>query len=106
MTDSAQKVQPIPADYGSITPYISVRGVPKFIDFLKAAFGAVERGRVPNADGSIGHAEVWIGNSIIQMFDARAGWPDTPSLITLYVEDCDTVYQRALEAGATSITPL
>ena len=99
-------VQPIPADYDSITPYIVVRGVPKFIDFLTAAFGAVERGRVPNADGTIGHAEVWIGSSVVQMFDAKETWPDTPSFITLYVEDCDTVYQRSLDAGATTVTPL
>ena len=106
MTDVNRKVQPIPTDYGSITPYISVRGVPQFIDFLKAAFGAVERGRVPNADGTIGHAEVWIGTSIVQMFDAKETWPDTPSFMTLYVEDCDTVYQRALDAGAVSVTNL
>src|SRR3954447_4625931 len=105
MTD-ATKVQPIPAHYGSITPYILVRGVPQFIDFLKAAFRAVERGRVPLPDGTIGHAEVLIGDSILQMFDAKESWPDTPSFITLYVADCDAVYQRALEAGAVSVTPL
>jgi PhnB protein len=106
MTDKTGKVQPIPADYGSITPYFVVRGVPQFIDFLVAAFGAVERGRVPNADGTIGHAEVWIGNSVIQMFDARGNWRDFPNFTTLYVEDCDAVFQRALDAGATEITKL
>ncbi len=83
----ATKTQPIPKDYGSITPYIVVRGVAQFLDFLTAAFDAVERGRVPNEDGTIGHAEVWIGDSVVQMFDARPDWPDTPSFITLYVED-------------------
>lgn len=106
MTDSGNKVQPIPADYGSVTPYYVVRGVPKFIDFLVAAFGAVERGRVPNEDGSIGHAEVWLGNSVIQMFDAKADWIATPNFTTLYVEDCDKVHQQALDAGAVEITQL
>lgn len=103
---STNPVQRIPKDYGSITPYIVARGVPKLLDFLKDAFDAVERGRVPNEDGTIGHAEVWIGDSVVQMFDAKSEWPDTPSFITLYVEDCDVVYERALKAGATSITQL
>jgi PhnB protein len=101
---SPGKAQPIPADYGSITPYIVVRGAADFIEFLKNAFGAEERGRVPNPDGTLGHAEVWIGDSVVQMFDARENWPDTPSFITMYFEDCDATYQRALKAGATKIT--
>lgn len=103
---ATKSVQPIPPDYGSITPYISVRGAADLLDFLTAAFGAVERGRVYNDDGTIGHAEVWIGDSVIMMFDARETWPATPSLLTLYVEDCDKVHQQALDAGARTVTPL
>jgi PhnB protein len=107
MTDASdQRVQPVPEDYGSVTPYIVVRGVAPFIDFLKEAFGAVERGRVPNEDGTIGHAEVWIGNRVLMMFDAKAEWPDTPAFLTLYVDDCDAVHRRALSAGATEVTAL
>ncbi len=105
-TDRSRKVRPVPEDYGSVTPYIIVRGVAQFLDFLKEAFGAVERGRVYNEDGTIGHAEVWIGDSVVMMFDAKEGWPATPSFLTLYVEDCDTVHQRALKAGATTVTDL
>jgi uncharacterized glyoxalase superfamily protein PhnB len=100
------RVQPIPEDYGSITPYIIVKGVAQFIDFLKEAFEAIERGRVSNDDGTIGHAEVWIGNSVVMMFDAKEDWPETPSFLTLYVEDCDKVHQAALKAGATTVTKL
>ena len=84
----------------------AVRAVPADYDFLRKAFGAVERGRVPNGDGTLGHAEVWIGNRVVQMFDAKAEWPDTPAFLTLYVADCDTTHQRALQAGATEVTPL
>jgi PhnB protein len=49
----------------------------------------VERGRVRNDDGTIRHAEVWIGDSVVMMFDAKEVWPETPSFLTLYVEDCD-----------------
>jgi PhnB protein len=82
-------VQPIPEDYGTVTPCVIVKGVARFIDFLKEAFGAVERGRVRNDDGTIRHAEVWIGDSVVMMFDAKEVWPETPSFLTLYVEDCD-----------------
>ena len=100
------KVQPIPEDCGSVTPYVIVKGVARFIDFLKEAFGAVDRGRVRNDDGTIGHAEVWIGDSVVMMFDAKEDWPETPSFLTLYVEDCDKVHRSALKAGATTVTDL
>jgi uncharacterized glyoxalase superfamily protein PhnB len=101
------KVQAVPADYGTITPYFVVHGgAERFIEFLKAAFEAKERGRVYNEDGTIGHAEVWIGDSVIQMFDAKADWLPAPNFTTLYVEDCDVVHGRALQAGAISVTEL
>lgn len=105
-TGRQHTVQPIPEDYGSVTPYVIVKGVSQFIDFLKEAFAAEERFRVPNEDGTIGHAEVWIGDSVVMMFDAKANWPETPSFLTLYVEDCDKVHQSALKAGATTVTKL
>ncbi|HSD56601.1 MAG TPA: VOC family protein [Methanotrichaceae archaeon] len=103
---TTRKVQPVPKDYGSITPYIIVRGAAQFLDFLKGAFGAVERGRVYNEDGTIGHAEVWIGDSVVMMFDAKEEWLATPSFLTLYVEDCDAVHQRAVKAGARTVTEM
>jgi PhnB protein len=103
---STSAVRPIPDDYGSVTPYVIVRGAAPFIDFLKEAFGAEERGRVANEDGTLGHAEVWIGNRVLMMFDAKEEWPETPAFLTLYVEDCDAVHRQALNAGAVEITPL
>ena len=106
MNKASQKVQPIPEQYGSLTPYVCVRGAAQFLDFLKAAFSAVERGRVYNANGTIGHAEVLIGNRVLNMFDLQESWPDTPSFLSLYVEDCDAVFQQALQAGATVVTKM
>ena len=100
------KVQPVPQDKGSVTPYIVVKGVARFIDFLKAAFDAVEQGRGYNEDGTIGHAEVLIGNRIVMMFDAKPEWPDTPAFLSLYVEDCDSVHRQAVRAGGTTVTAL
>jgi uncharacterized glyoxalase superfamily protein PhnB len=104
--DDLHTVRRVPEDYGSVTPYVIVRGAAQFLDFLHEAFGAVERGRVYNDDGTIGHAEVWIGNRVLMMFDARDGWPDTPSFLTLYVNDCDAVHRQALKAGAAEVTEL
>jgi uncharacterized glyoxalase superfamily protein PhnB len=105
-SDDPHTVRRVPVDYGSLTPYVIVTGAAQFLDFLREAFGAVERGRVYNEDGTIGHAEVWIGNRVLMMFDARDGWPDTPSFLTLYVDDCDAVHQQALNAGAATVTTL
>jgi uncharacterized glyoxalase superfamily protein PhnB len=106
MTTENNAVRRVPEDKGSVTPFISVRGAASFLDFLKAAFGATERGRVYNEDGTIGHAEVWIGSTVVMMFDAKPEWPDTPSLLTLYVDDCDAVHKQALQAGAVTVTEL
>lgn len=100
----ADAAQPIPKGYRTVTPWIIARGVARLIDFLKEAFGAEEYGRVYNEDGTIGHAEVRMGDSVVMLFDAKEEWPDTPSLLRLYVEDGDAVYRRALEAGGTSVT--
>jgi len=93
-----------PPGYGTVTPWIISPDTARLIDFAKAAFGAQELGRVPGPDGSIDHAEIRIGDSVVMMFDARPGWPETPAFLRLYVPDADTAYQRALAAGATPVT--
>src|SRR5689334_5731358 len=100
------KVKSIPAGYHTVTPWIIVRGAAKLLDYVKEAFGADNETRVYNEDGTIGHAEVRIGDSVIMMFDAKEGWPPTPSFIRLFVEDGDAVYQQALKAGGTSVTEM
>jgi uncharacterized glyoxalase superfamily protein PhnB len=96
----------IPADYGSVTPFLVVKGVPQFIEFLKAAFGAEDRGQMPDADGLIAHAEVLLGNTVLMMFDRREGWPSTPAFLMHYVEDADAVHQKALAAGCHEVTSI
>jgi PhnB protein len=54
--------------------------------------------------GSIGHAEMRIGDAIVMMFDSPVGWPKTPGFLRLYVEDAEGVYARAIAAGATEVT--
>lgn len=101
-----QPVKWQPENYGTVDPYIVVRGVEKFITFLESAFDAQLELKVPNPDGSIGHAEVRIGDSVLLMFDAQKEWPDTPAFLRIYVKDVDETYAKALKAGATKVTDL
>ena len=90
-------------DFPNIAPYFLVNGAPKFIDFLVFAFEGTERIRVPRPDGAIIHAEVAIGNSVIELGDANEQYPQRAMTTHLYVPDADTTYARALQAGATPI---
>jgi PhnB protein len=96
-------VKPIPDGYHSVTPYLMVQGVAALIDFLKQAFGGDEIFRMPRPDGAIMHAEVKIGDSMIMMGEAMGEHQPMPGSIYLYVNDADAVYQRALQAGATTM---
>jgi PhnB protein len=105
-TSGNANLRPIPEGYHSVTPWIISRDSSRLIEFLTAAFGAEEIARVVGDDGSIGHAEVRIGDSVVMMFDAKPHWPDTPAFLRLYVADGDAVFDQALRAGATSVTEM
>ena len=96
-------VKPIPDDYHSVAPYLTVRGVAKLIDFLKRSFGAAEKERMTQPAGRIMHAEVRIGDSVVMMGEPADESSLMPGAIHVYVEDVDTAYRRALQAGATSL---
>ena len=102
-------VKPIPEGYHSVTPYLIIEGAGDAIEFYKQAFGATELFRFPAPDGKIGHAEIKIGDSHLMLADA---YPDmgyngpkslggSPVSLMIYVEDVDTVFNRAVQAGAT-----
>jgi PhnB protein len=92
--------------FNNIAPYIVVNGAADFIEFLKSAFAGAERIRVPKPDGSIMHAEVGIGNSVIELADAGEQIPPSPCTVHLYVDSADAIYARALQAGAKSVYPV
>jgi uncharacterized glyoxalase superfamily protein PhnB len=103
-SETPKQADAMPGGYRTIAPYIIVPRAAEFIEFLKEAFAGTERFRVP-IEGSdlIMHAEVAIGNSIIELADANEHMPPAPTAIHLYVDDADATYARAVEAGATSI---
>ena len=97
-------VKPIPEGYTTVTPWIISRDTAKVIDYLREAFGAIELGRVIDARGVIGHAEVRIGDAVVMLFDGDPSWPATPAFLRLYVEDARAVHHRAVRAGGVSIS--
>jgi PhnB protein len=90
----------------SITPYLIVLDTAACIDFLRQSFGAIEVFRVPGPDGSIQHAELTLGNGGIELSGGNALYPPAPAAIHLYVDDADTTFARAIEAGATALYPV
>jgi PhnB protein len=96
-------VNPIPHGYHSITPYLVVDGAQKLIAFLKVAFDAHEINRTSRPDGTIMNAELRIGDSMLMLGDARGVFKSMPTTLYLYVPDTDSVYRRAITAGAISL---
>lgn len=96
-------VKPKPDGYHSITPFFMIEGVPKLIDFLKAAFDAEETERVTVEDGTVRHAEVRIGDSMVMMGEACGPKGPTPGMAYLYVDDVEATYAKALAAGAEGL---
>jgi len=103
-------VQPIPAGYHSVTPYLLVRGAAKALDWYAQALGARELMRFPLPGGGIAHAEVMIGDSHVMLADEvpDEGFVAPQTLgaagvsLMLYVDDVDATFARAVAAGATS----
>lgn len=105
-----------PEGYHSLTPYLTVGDAAGALRFYTEAFGAEELFRPDGPAGRIGHAEMQIGDSRFMLADEMESWGNrspqslngTPIALMLYVDDddCDTVFQRAVEAGAKEVQPL
>ncbi|MBA4023452.1 MAG: glyoxalase [Gordonia sp.] len=96
----------VPAGYTSVAPWIVTDDTGALLDFVTTAFGGVELARVATADGTIGHAEIRVGDTILLAFDRRPDWPTMPSLLRVFVPDAEVAFAAAIDAGATVITPL
>jgi len=108
---AAAKPNPIPDNYRRVTPCLVVQGAAKALEFYAEVFGASERMRFPGPDGTVAHAEIQIGDSVVIVEDEdpqrgtkappTGGLSGTPVFQFIYVEDVDTVVARAIELCAT-----
>ncbi len=111
----ANKVKSIPEGYHTVTPMLTVKNAAAVIDFYKKAFGAEERYRMQAPDGdAVVHAELKIGNSVIMLGEEMPGqecrspasFGGTPVSLYVYVEDVDTAFKTAVDAGAKEKMPV
>jgi PhnB protein len=106
--------KPIPDDYPRVTPYLYIDGASAAIDFYCSVLGARERMRLTGPDGRIGHAELELGDSMIMLADQNLDMDvcgpraigGTPMSLHVYVENADSVFNRAIQAGAKALRPV
>jgi PhnB protein len=92
---------PTPA-YRTITPYLVVRDATIELRFLQDAFGGTETEIHRHDDGTIQHAEVRIGDSLLMLGQCPAPGTERDAAIYLWVDDVDATYAKALASGAAS----
>jgi len=94
-----------PSGYSTVSPYLIAAGAQAVIAFLEQAFGAKPLRRYDLPDGSIMHAEVMIGDTVVMLGDAGGDWPAVQAHLHVYVDDVDATYRRALDAGGVPVQP-
>ena len=110
------KVPHIPKGYNTVTPYLVIKGAAKAIEYYKKVFGATEVVRMPGPNGTIGHAELKIGDSMIMLADENPSMGQghvsattvggSPVSLYVYLKDVDKVFERAVAEGAKVLKPV
>ena len=108
------KVKPIPDGYPQVTPYLCIDGATAAIEFYGEVLGTKERMRMPAPGGKVGHCELQLGDSVIMLADefpemgvrSPKSVGGTPVTISVYVDDVDNVFERAVKAGANALRPV
>jgi PhnB protein len=95
--------KPVPEGYHTVTVYLMVNGASDLLSFMKEVFGAKEKLKFELSNGKITHGEATIGDSIVMFADTPEKSQPMPTMLHLYLEDVDTVYERAMKAGAISL---
>ena len=96
---------PRPQGHHTITPGFATTNAAKVIAFIEKAFGGKVVDRYDGPNGTVMHAELMIGDSVIMLGDAMPNMPPMPASLAYYVDDgkaVDATYKKALSLGATS----
>jgi PhnB protein len=89
--------------HSTVSAYVMAKGARGVIDFASQAFGAETLLLLPRDDGSVMHASIRIGDSVVMISDATKDYPASPVSLHVYVADVDATYKHALAHGATSL---
>jgi PhnB protein len=108
------EVKKIPDGYHSITPALIVKNGDAAIEFYKNGFGAEERCCMKSPDGRVAHAELKLGDSVFMLSDEypemKCHSPNSiggsPVSMHVYVEDVDSLFDKAVSAGAKVLDPV
>jgi len=103
-----------PKGYHSVTPYMTVRDCVAALSFYRQAFGAEKTMQLDMPDGTIAHAEIRIGDSVVMMSEENEAWGNksplalggSPIFLMLYVADVDAAFARAIAAGGAEVRPV
>lgn len=100
-TDDAQSgKRPISAGYTTLPPWMVTDDTRAFLDFVTKVFDGEEIARVMTEDGSIGHGDIRVGDTVVLAFDRHQDWPTMPSLLRVFVPNADETFTKAAAAGA------
>lgn len=98
-----KSVPAVPEGLHTVTPYLVVDDATRLIEFMTSVFDAKVPSITKRDDNRIMHAAVKIGSSTIMVSDTMEGMNQQTAMLYVYLEDCDKVYKKATNAGATSI---
>jgi len=93
----------IPKGLNNVNVYLHPRRAEPVINFMKRALGASEIAKYASPDGVVHHAEIRVGDSVVEMGEAHDKYEPMPAMFYVYVPDSDALYRRALAAGAKSL---
>ncbi len=93
----------IPEGYQQVMPYLIIHNAAGFIGFMKAVFEAVEKATYMRTETMIMHGELSVGTSCIMFADVTDDYKQQNAGMFIYVENCDDIYKKALDHGATNI---
>jgi PhnB protein len=99
-------VQPIPAGHPTLTPGCSLTGAHRAIPLYEQVFGAKVRVRMDGPDGSVAHAELGFGDSVLMLGEATPDHPPHGARLFMYVADVDATFAKGVAAGMKVLQPL
>ena len=102
----SQQANTAPEGYTTVAPWVVTDDTGAFLDFVTQAFEGEELARVLTEDGSVGHGEIRVGDTVVLAFDRHADWPVMPSLLRVFVADAEKAFSRAVAAGGKVVTAM